>query len=58
MRHGVNYPLGPLAWAERLGWARVVGALDRLAAFYGDGRYRASPWLRLQAAADACAALP
>jgi 3-hydroxybutyryl-CoA dehydrogenase len=58
MRHGVNYPLGPLAWAERLGCARIVGVLDRLAAFYGDGRYRASPWLRMRAAAVACAALP
>lgn len=51
MRLGVNYPEGPLAWADRHGVARVVQTLDRLAAFYGDGRYRASPLLRWHAAA-------
>jgi 3-hydroxybutyryl-CoA dehydrogenase len=51
MRHGTNYPLGPLEWAGRLGYARVVGVLDRLNAHYGDERYRVSPWLRRQVAA-------
>lgn len=56
MRHGTNYPLGPLAWAERLGWTRVVATLDHLAAEDGTGRYRVSPWLRRQAWAQAAAA--
>ena len=46
MRLGVNYPLGPFAWAERIGAARVRAALAALAAFYGEDRYRSSPGLR------------
>jgi 3-hydroxybutyryl-CoA dehydrogenase len=46
MRKGVNYPLGPFAWAERLGAARVRTAMAALAAFYGEDRYRPSPGLR------------
>jgi 3-hydroxybutyryl-CoA dehydrogenase len=47
---GANYPLGPLAWADRLGAARIVAVLDALAAFSPDGRYRCSPLLRRRAA--------
>lgn len=46
MRYGTNYPLGPLAWAEAMGVARIVGLLDRLAEHYGEDRYRVSPLLR------------
>jgi 3-hydroxybutyryl-CoA dehydrogenase len=46
MRKGVNYPLGPLEWADRIGIERVASALAALAAFYGEDRYRTSPWLR------------
>jgi 3-hydroxybutyryl-CoA dehydrogenase len=46
MTKGVNYPLGPLAWAERIGLTRVLGALDALARTYGEDRYRASALLR------------
>lgn len=46
MRLGVNYPVGPLAWGQRLGAARVVDLLDALADTYRDGRYRACPMLR------------
>jgi 3-hydroxybutyryl-CoA dehydrogenase len=46
---GANYPLGPLAWADRLGAARIVAVLDALAAFSPDGRYRCSPLLRRRA---------
>jgi 3-hydroxybutyryl-CoA dehydrogenase len=49
MRHGVNYPIGPLAWGDRLGAGYVVRLLDNLGAVYGDGRHRASPWLRRRA---------
>jgi 3-hydroxybutyryl-CoA dehydrogenase len=44
MRLGVNYPHGPLAWAEAIGLERVLAALDHLQRSYGEERYRAS-WL-------------
>jgi 3-hydroxybutyryl-CoA dehydrogenase len=46
MTKGVNYPLGPLAWADRIGVGRVLGVLDALAKVYGEDRYRASALLR------------
>ena len=46
MTKGVNYPLGPLAWAERIGLERVVTVLNHLATAYGEDRYRVSPLLR------------
>ncbi|MGH9488109.1 MAG: 3-hydroxyacyl-CoA dehydrogenase [Terriglobales bacterium] len=46
MRLGVNYPLGPLAWADAIGPARVLAALAALGAYYGEDRYRISPLLR------------
>ena len=50
MRKGVNYPVGPLAWADACGPARVVAILDNLARTYGEDRYRASALLRRLAA--------
>jgi 3-hydroxybutyryl-CoA dehydrogenase len=50
MRKGTNYPLGPLAWAEKIGYGRVVQTLSHLVAHYGETRYRLSPWLRRRAA--------
>jgi 3-hydroxybutyryl-CoA dehydrogenase len=52
MRYGTNYPLGPLEWAARLGFRRVVAVLDNLRAHYGEERYRVSPWLRRQLATE------
>lgn len=49
MRLGTNYPRGPLAWADALGVAAVAEVLGNLAAFYGEDRYRLSPFLRLRA---------
>ncbi|MGZ5199549.1 MAG: 3-hydroxyacyl-CoA dehydrogenase PaaH [Telluria sp.] len=46
MRKGVNYPRGPLAWADAVGIARIVTVLSNLAATYGEDRYRVSPLLR------------
>jgi len=51
MRYGVNYPRGPLAWADAIGPARVLAVLDHLAAAYGEERYRASLLLRRRVAA-------
>lgn len=46
MRKGVNYPIGPLAWADALGVRRVASVLSALSAFYGEDRYRTSPLIR------------
>ena len=51
MQRGVNYPLGPLAWADRLGPASVLRVLENLQAAYGIDRYRPSLLLRRKAAA-------
>ncbi len=50
MVRGVNYPLGPLHWADRVGAERLVRALDTLAAGAHGGRYQTSPLLRQMAA--------
>jgi 3-hydroxybutyryl-CoA dehydrogenase len=52
MRLGVNYPLGPLAWARRWGVGAVLRILDSLDDWYRDGHYRASPLLRRAALAQ------
>jgi 3-hydroxybutyryl-CoA dehydrogenase len=46
MRKGVNYPRGPLAWADDLGLEAVQKVLTNLAAHYGGERYRVSPRIR------------
>ena len=46
---GLGYPRGPLAWGDALGAERVLKILERLLDFYGDPRYRASPWLKRRA---------
>jgi 3-hydroxybutyryl-CoA dehydrogenase len=43
---GTNYPKGPLAWANELGYITVVDILDHLHDEYGEERYRVAPWLR------------
>ena len=53
MRAGVNYPRGPLAWADQLGAGTLVTVLDHLQATYGEERYRPSLQLRRQLAEGA-----
>ncbi|MCY1347829.1 3-hydroxyadipyl-CoA dehydrogenase [compost metagenome] len=43
---GVNYPQGPLAWADRIGVGQVLRVLDNLQRAYGEERYRPSLLLR------------
>jgi 3-hydroxybutyryl-CoA dehydrogenase len=52
MRLGVNYPVGPLAWARQWGMGAVLRILDSLENWYRDGHYRASPLLRRAALAE------
>jgi 3-hydroxybutyryl-CoA dehydrogenase len=52
MQKGVNYPRGPLAWADAVGLRHVTTVLSNLAACYGEDRYRVSPLLRRKLAAN------
>ncbi|WP_040786262.1 3-hydroxyacyl-CoA dehydrogenase PaaH [Massilia niastensis] len=52
MQKGVNYPRGPLAWADTVGLRHIVEVLSNLAAIYGEDRYRVSPLLRRRLVAD------
>ncbi|WP_255542733.1 3-hydroxyacyl-CoA dehydrogenase family protein [Azospirillum sp. INR13] len=52
MTKGVNYPLGPLAWADRIGLPHMLSVLDALARTYGEDRYRASALLRRRISAS------
>jgi 3-hydroxybutyryl-CoA dehydrogenase len=53
MQKGVNYPRGPLAWADAVGLRHVAAVLANLADAYGEDRYRVSPLLRRKLAANA-----
>lgn len=46
MRLGVNYPRGPLAWADAVGVERIRTVLAHLNQFYGEDRYRVSPLIQ------------
>jgi 3-hydroxybutyryl-CoA dehydrogenase len=46
MQLGVNYPHGPLEWADRLGPATVLAILEHLRDYTGEDRYRPCPLLR------------
>jgi 3-hydroxybutyryl-CoA dehydrogenase len=50
MQKGVNYPRGPIAWADALGAGMVRDVLANLAAHYGEDRYRISPLVARRAA--------
>lgn len=47
MKFGVNYPLGPFEWSEKIGKEIVQNVLDDLYGITGDPRYRASIKLQL-----------
>ncbi len=51
MRKGVNYPRGPLAWAEAIGVPAVARVIAHLGEQYGEDRYRVSPLLARKAIA-------
>ncbi len=46
---GLGYPKGPLAFGDALGAKNILAILEALQAFYGDPRYRPSPWLKRRA---------
>jgi len=52
MRKGVNYPRGPLEWAEELGLETIQTVLAHIGAHYGGERYRISPLIRQLVSSD------
>jgi 3-hydroxybutyryl-CoA dehydrogenase len=46
MRLGVNYPQGPLRWADQIGLDDVLAVLEGLKGETGDDRYRPAPLLK------------
>jgi 3-hydroxybutyryl-CoA dehydrogenase len=46
MRKGVNYPKGPLEWADEIGVRAVNSVLRNLGAHYDGDRYRISPLIQ------------
>jgi 3-hydroxybutyryl-CoA dehydrogenase len=46
MVHGLNYPRGPLAWADEIGLDHVSAVLDGLYEELREERYRMAPTLR------------
>ena len=46
MRLGVNYPQGPLRWADQIGLDDVLAVLEGLEHETGDDRYRPAPLLK------------
>lgn len=51
VRIGLGYPNGPLSLGDAIGARTVLDILERMFAFYGDPRYRPSPWLKRRALA-------
>lgn len=51
MKHGTNYPHGPITWGEMTGFQNVVAVLDALYNNHHEERYRVAPLLRQMAVA-------
>ena len=45
IKSGLGYPFGPLEWGDKIGAMKVLDILNFLYSFYGDPRYRPTPWL-------------
>lgn len=49
MKNGVNYPLGPIEWGDKIGLSNVAQLLEELHTITRDDRYRLSTELKLHA---------
>jgi 3-hydroxybutyryl-CoA dehydrogenase len=47
---GLGYPKGPLSMGDAYGPKTILKILNHMVSFYGDARYRPSPWLKRRAA--------
>lgn len=52
MVYGVNYPRGPLEWADMIGIPLVCTVIKHLGASYGEDRYRVAPLLGRMSVSD------
>ncbi len=48
-RLGLGYPSGPLELGDAWGPRVILKILEEMSDFYGDPRYRPSPWLKRRA---------
>jgi 3-hydroxybutyryl-CoA dehydrogenase len=48
MQYGVNYPKGLLAFGQEIGWHQIANTIEHLQHWFGDDRYRLSPYIRNQ----------
>jgi|CXWL01.1.fsa_nt_gi 3-hydroxybutyryl-CoA dehydrogenase len=46
---GLGYPKGPLGMGDAIGAPKVLAILEAMHSFYGEPRYRPSPWLKRRA---------
>jgi 3-hydroxybutyryl-CoA dehydrogenase len=58
MQLGLNYPFGPLGFADKLGVKRTYDIMSKLFEITGSDRYRPSLWLRRRALLGLPAATP
>jgi 3-hydroxybutyryl-CoA dehydrogenase len=49
MKNGVNYPLGPIEWGEKIGLHNIAQMLEELSTITRDERYKLSTELKLHA---------
>jgi 3-hydroxybutyryl-CoA dehydrogenase len=49
VRLGLAYPQGPLEFGDTIGASKIHAILTAMHDFYGDSRYRPSPWLTRRA---------
>jgi 3-hydroxybutyryl-CoA dehydrogenase len=55
---GLGYPYGPLEWGDLIGPKRILHILECLETFYGDPRFRPSPWLKRRVMLDLALSAP
>ncbi len=46
---GLGYPKGPLGMGDAIGAPKILAILEAMQNFYGEPRYRPSPWLKRRA---------
>ena len=52
MKYGVNYPMGPFEWAEKISYNTILKTLENVYRIYAEDKYRPSLYLRKQAALE------